>query len=343
MNGFGNILLIHDDAAGFESALARAVSLAERNSARLTIAEVVPEAPEGPFARLNPFSAGAVEAVDPDEIGFRERLERILAEARRRNIDVRPALLRGAPHTEIARAVVRHGYDLVITAEETRTTLEGLLFGKPSSRIVRACPCPVWVVKPDAPRGFRRIVAAVEAGGADGAPADIDEAVLTLAADLARGEGCKLDIVHAWDFKGQDLETSRSELTPAMWRALYRRNRMAHARALQSVLSAVDLEGMDHEVHMPKGDPYRILLDFSWKSDVDLIVAGTVSRTGLDRIIYSNLVERILPLADCAVLAVKSAAFVASIEKAAPYRPGRAAAVGHRMGITSGTFSERIR
>lgn len=343
MNGFGNILLIHDDDAGFESALARAVSLAKRNGARLTIAEVVPETTGGPLARLNPFSSSVLGAADPDETNYRDRLEHILAEARRQNIDVRPALLRGTPHSEIARAVVRHGYDLVITAEETRTTLEGLLFGKPSSRIVRACPCPVWVVKPEAPSGFRRIVAAVEAGGADGAPGDIDEAVLTLAADLARAEGCKLDIVHAWDFKGRDLETSRSELTPTMWRALYRRNRIAHAKALHAVLSTVDLEGTDHEVHMPKGDPYRILLDFSWKSEVDLIVAGTVSRTGLDRFIYSNLVERILPLADCAVLAVKSAAFVASLEKAAPYRPGRAAAVGHRMGMTSGTFSERMR
>lgn len=319
MDGFTNILLIHDDDAGFETALGRAVSLAKRDGARLTIAEVIPEPAAGPFARLNPF---ALPAPKIEEAPDRSFLDGILAEARRRNVDVKPAILRGTPHVEIVRAVLRHGYDLVITAEETSSTLEGVLFGKPSSRMMRACPCPVWVAKPQAEPRCRRIVAAIEAGGAEGAPEDIDHAVLSLAGKLARAEGCKLDIVHAWDFKGQDLETSRSELTPTMWRALYRRNRLAHAKALRAVLSGFDLDGIDHEVHMPKGDPYRVLLDFSWKSDVDLIVAGTVSRTGLERFIYSNLVERILPLADCAVLAVKSAAFVPSVEKAAAYRPG---------------------
>jgi nucleotide-binding universal stress UspA family protein len=343
MDGFKNILLIHDDAAGFEAALARAVSLAKRHGARLTVAEVIPEATDGLLSRFNPFSSIAAAASECGETDYRRRLEHSLAEARRQGIEVRPALLRGAPHTEIARTVIGHGYDLVITAEETRTTLEGLLFGKPSSRIVRTCPCPVWVVKPQAEDRFRRIVAAIEAGGADGAPEDVDRAVVSLAANLARAEGCKLDIVHAWDFKGRDLETSRSELLPPMRRALYRRNRVAHAKALDAVLANVDLEGIDHAVHMPKGDPYRVLLDFSWKSDVDLIVAGTISRTGLDRLIYSNLVERILPLADCAVLAVKSARFVPSIEKATSYRPARTAAVGQRIGMTSGTFSERMR
>ncbi|MBE0532871.1 MAG: universal stress protein [Rhodospirillales bacterium] len=340
MDGFRNILLIHDDEAGFESALARAVSLAKSNGATLTIAEVIPGPAGGPLARLNPFASAAPTL---DESGYRDRLDGILAEARRRNVDVRPAILRGAPDVEIVRTVLRQGHDLVITAEESRSTLEGVLFGKPSSRIMRACPCPVWVVKPEAETRCRRIVAAIEAGGADGAPEDIDQAVLSLAGTLARAEGCKLDIVHAWDFKGRDLETSRSELTPSMWRALYRRNRLAHAKTLRGVLSRFDLDGIDHEVHMPKGDPYRVLLGFSWKDDVDLIVAGTVSRTGLDRFIYSNLVERILPLADCAVLAVKSAAFVPSIEKAASHRPTRPVAVGQRMGMTSGTFSERIR
>lgn len=322
MDGFENILLIHDDAAGFEAALGRAVTLAKRDGAKLTIAEVIPEAAGGSLSRFNPFSSVIPVTSEYEEVDYRNRLERILHEARDQGIDVRPAVFSGARHTEIVRAVVRYGYDLVITAEETRTTLEGLLFGKPASRIMRACPCPVWIVKPQAALRCRRIVAAIGAEGAEGAPEDIDHAVLSLAAKLAYAEGCRLDIVHAWDFKGQDLETSRSEMLPPMWRALYRRNRLAHAKALSSVLSDFDLDGIDHEVHMPKGDPYRILLDFSWKSDVDLIVAGTVSRTGIDRFIYSNLVERILPLADCAVLAVKSAAFVPSVEKAATYRPG---------------------
>ncbi len=322
MDGFTNILLIHDDDVGFESALSRAVSLAKRDRASLTIAEVIPEPASGPLALLNPFAAPARKI---DETDDRSRLDGILAEARNQNVDVKPAILRGAPHTEIVRAVLSRGYDLVITAEETGSTLEGVLFGKPSSRIMRACPCPVWVAKPQAESRCRRIVAAIEAGDSKDAGDDIDHAVLSLAAKLARAEGCKLDIVHAWDFKGQDLETSRSELTPSLWRALYRRNRVAHAKALRAVLAGFDLNGVDHEVHMPKGDPYRVLLEFSWKSDVDLIVAGTVSRTGLDRFIYSNLVERILPLADCAVLAVKSAAFMPSIEKAAAFRRGYAA------------------
>lgn len=344
MDRFRNILLLHDESPGFETALDRTIALARRDGAYLTIAEAVPHSGRGPLSALNPFSPSPSDD-EAERIRRENGLARAVGLAQQAGVAARSVTLEGPPHSEILRHVVNRRHDLVVAADVPRGPFRRI-FGRPlAARLTRLCPCPVWVVKPHEDRRLRRVVAALAAGDAVGVPEEVDHSVLAFAARLARSEGCKLDIVHAWDFKGRDLETSRSELIPPMHRALYRRTHLAHAKALHDTLSPIDLDGVDYEIHLPKGDPFTVLLDFSDKHAVDLIVAGTISRTGLDRLAFGDMVERLLPLVTCSVVAIKPADFVAALEPAAtrsrPVR--RPVAVRYRTEMTSGTFSERIR
>ena len=67
------------------------------------------------------------------------------------------------------------------------------------------------------------------------------------------------------------------------------------------------------EMHLPKGDPSNVIPRLARTLRVDLIVMGTVARTGIPGLIIGNTAESILSDIDCSLLAVKPEGFVTPI------------------------------
>jgi nucleotide-binding universal stress UspA family protein len=66
-------------------------------------------------------------------------------------------------------------------------------------------------------------------------------------------------------------------------------------------------------MHLLKGDPADVIADFAKTGRVDLIVMGTVARTGIPGLVIGNTAEAILQRVDCSVLAVKPVGFVSPV------------------------------
>lgn len=66
-------------------------------------------------------------------------------------------------------------------------------------------------------------------------------------------------------------------------------------------------------IHLLKGDPADVIADLAKTGRVDLIVMGTVARTGIPGLLIGNTAETILQRVDCSVLAVKPDGFVSPV------------------------------
>ena len=62
-----------------------------------------------------------------------------------------------------------------------------------------------------------------------------------------------------------------------------------------------------------KGDPRRDIPAFAKEIKADLVVMGTVARTGLSGFFMGNTAETILNQLDCSVLAIKPPGFVTPV------------------------------
>jgi nucleotide-binding universal stress UspA family protein len=139
-------------------ALERAVSLAENNQASLTIIDVAERITAGiGMPNGGPISS-ALQAATVSE--HSQGLE-TLVDPYRKRIEIQTMALTGVPFLEIIREVLRNGHDLVIKMPETRDWLDRL-FDSDDMHLLRKCPCPVWIIKPGAPKTYRRILAAVD-------------------------------------------------------------------------------------------------------------------------------------------------------------------------------------
>ncbi len=313
MQRFKNILMLYNQSVGDEAALDRATALAKRNGARLTVLEVIERLPSLAAA---PFGSSVSEQRDLQGRYFDERralLERLVDPLRRDGVQVDVAVAQDKVFLAIVRAVLRDGFDLVVMTADSLRGLRSITFGSNSMHVMRKCPCPVWVMKPKAERRFHRILAAVDPGPADAPLNPLDVKILEMASSLARMEGCRLDIVNAWDYVGADLDTSRSEIDDTIRERLHTVNTSAREAAIKRLLGKVDLEDLSYELHLPRGNPSLLIPQLVAEHAVDLIVMGTATRGGIAGFLIGTTAEDVLRQVDCSVLTIKPDGFVSPV------------------------------
>ena len=314
MQRFKNVLVIYGDRVGDDASLARATALAKANRARLTIAEVVQDRSGDSRNMLLPPSREEKALWQGYLKERRAHLERLASAVRHDGVRAKTLLLQGTPFLEIIRAVVRHEFDLVISTPEPRRGIRRLFFGSTSMHLIRKCPCPVWILHPRQKPRFRRILAAVDPDPNREEPDPLDIKIMDLASSLARTESCQLQVFHAWEYVGADLDTSRSEISPKIRRGLEGKYRKMHRFSLQRLLSRYDLGAIDHKVSLRKGRPANLIPAFAEHQNVDLIVMGTVTRTGIAGYFIGSTAEDVLQQVSCSVLAVKPDGFVTPVQ-----------------------------
>jgi nucleotide-binding universal stress UspA family protein len=314
MNRFKNILFVAGAAEDPVGPLARAVELARRNGARLTLAAAVDRLP--PWSAL--LTRGLTNA-DLQQAVLEQRRAELERLARGLDADLRAEVrvLVGSPFLEIVHAVLRDGYDLVIKGAEGGGAGGGL-FGSTDLHLLRKCPVPVWIDRPGRVAGYRRVLAAVDPRPDEPQRDNLDRLILELAGSMAAAYEAELHVLHAWSVPGEATLTGPfmnmpPEEVAAMGRAV-RRRRDAELRAL---LERHVPRVPDYRVHLLKGPASRVIPAFVRRRRVDLVVMGTVGRTGLPGFFIGNTAENVLNHVTSSVLAVKPEGFVSPVSAAA--------------------------
>ncbi len=147
MKRFKDILCVVEPDKIFKPALERAVTLAENNQANLTVVDVVAQVTAGiGMPAGGPISADLQAALVFEHA---QKLDVLVAPYRQR-IAIQTSVLVGTVFLETIRKLLRGEHDLLIKTPETCDWLERL-FSSTDMHLLRKCPCPVWLTKPQAP------------------------------------------------------------------------------------------------------------------------------------------------------------------------------------------------
>lgn len=311
MRRFKRILFLADGAPGEKQALTRAVGLARDNAARLTLTEVLPGPPPKLPAYGGELTPEKLRNILAEE--GRDDLERLTATLSAEEVKVKTKVLLGRPFVQVVREVVKGKHDLVIKAAEEEKSPTAMLFGSTDMHLMRKCPCPVWIMKSSRRQHYARILAAVDTSEDDKVEQGLNRLILDLAVSLAEREESELDIVHAWSLYWERTLRSRHVLPHSEINSMVDESREQRRARLHALLGRYDLTKLKTQVHMVKGEPGEVIPQLAAERQVDLIVMGTVARTGIPGFFIGNTAERVLDSVDCSVLAVKPKGFVTPI------------------------------
>ena len=308
MQRFKNILLVLNPEVQEIAALGKAVSLARQNGGRLTLFSVL---------KQPPGLQGYSESVAQDQLASaiaerREWLRGLMISMQNDDIDVVINVVEGISFLEIIRQVLREQHDLVITTAEEIKGIRARLFGATSMHLMRKCPCPVWVVKQAQVQPYARILAAVDPSVYDPKRDSLNPIILQLASSMARKERADLHIVHVWHLFGERYVRSRG-MTKKEVQEAKDHEKEQHKQRLDTLLSLVDFTNLKPHLHLIEGDPDKRIPELVIEQDVDLLVMGSVCRTGVAGFLIGNTAEEVLNQVNCSVLTLKPEGFVTPV------------------------------
>ena len=310
MSNFRNILFVSHGLGGEDEALKQVLQLASANQASLRVLIACPSFPDS----LGEYKASYEKSIT-------EQMEKAIKTAKsalkisKKKLNIPIELELGpAPDVYIIRYVLRHSHDLVIKQAEANSDQRG--FKAVDMGLLRKCPCPLFIVRPAKhPVKELRIAVAIDPKDQETVSRGLSLDLLKYAASLTRYYSGQLYIVSCWIFRPEEylrdsiwIKVKESELNQMLLD-----EKAEHDKALRSIIKDANI-GDHYQIHLEKGFPEEAIPAFVESNEIDILVMGTVARTGISSFIIGNTAENILQKINCSLLALKPKGFVSPVK-----------------------------
>lgn len=276
-------------------AIERALWLAKLNSARLL------------FFNAIDISAAAQRMIDESE-GEKNSVQEesksvlldLVARAAEYGVTADSEVAFGKSWVEIIRRVLIRDHDLVVVGTRHLSATWSVIIGSTGIKLLRKCPCPVWITQPQENKQIESILVAHDLK-------PVGDLAMELGCSMAKLHDAQLHILHSVEFPEFDNAFEQHVADDKM--AFYRSNAKGH---IEAQLANCNLTKTPR-IHLVTGSADLAVLEHIAKYNIQLLTMGTIARSGIPGFITGNTAERLLPGIPCSVLAVKPADFVSPV------------------------------
>lgn len=227
------------------------------------------------------------------------RLRHLVHLMRRDGIEAEAHVLRGTPTVEIANLAREMDCELVVVGTHGRVGMEHALIGSVAETVARHSPAPVLTIKhPE--RDFvefdgSRMVLRRVMFPTDFSP--FSRAALPYAASLCREFDATLVLFHSLErvmYGGELAADSIVSVFP---------DEREGREQLETL--AAEFPGVDVQIRQETGSASHRIVQAVEDLNVDLVVIPTHGRTGVARLLFGSVAEKVLRFASCPVLTVR--------------------------------------
>lgn len=310
MHQFKNILYVSDTPKDQTEGLKQAISLAKNNQAKLTVLIICPEFPKQ-------FKEHQQNFHDLLRNQMKQNIE-ITKKAIQKsdhpiNITV-DTLNNKTPNVAIIKYILTKGHDLVIKEPESKNIKSG--FKAIDMGLLRKCPVPVWICQPiRVHSGDIRIAVAIDPESDEASAEQLSCQLLEVSRHLADFCNGELNIISCWDFtlEKELKENVFIKIDAKTVSKLLNEEKNEHFGKLGKLIQQSGITG-ENEVHHLRGEPSEVIPQFLEKHKIDILVMGTVARTGIAGFITGNTAENIMQNISCSLVALKPKGFVSPVK-----------------------------
>ncbi|RUO31767.1 universal stress protein UspE [Aliidiomarina sedimenti] len=300
---YNRILVVLDPNQDQQKALARAVKLARLEHSALTL-----------FVSIYDFSYEMTTMLSGEE---RENMRKALIEEQRewaadllKAFDVRDLTVNievvwhHRPFEAIIKATFDGGHDLIIKGTRRHDKLQSVIFTPTDWHLLRKAPCPVLLVKEHEWPPNGRIIGAVNAGAEDESHQSLNERIIAAGKQMSEILQAELHLLNCYPTAPLNMAIEIPEFDTSDYQANVRDY---HQKSLATL---ADRHHIDHaNLHVREGLPEDQVPALAEKIDAELVVLGTIGRTGFTAALLGNTAEHVIEQLNCDVLAIKPEGF----------------------------------
>ncbi|BDX07520.1 universal stress protein [Planctobacterium marinum] len=310
MQYFQNLLYVTHGATDETASLKQALSLARNNSASLTILILSPELPEK-FADVQDKYARNLKSEVESSIQEAKATLNIEKTEVKLSIEIASDKM---PAIKVIQLVLQNDYDLVLKEAEQLHSRGG--FKAIDMELLRQCPVPVWLSRPITQhRNAIKVAVAIDPDTQEAAAQHLSKRMLKLARSLADSCSGTLYIASCWELEFESslrnspfYGVSDKEVDNAVTE-----ERERHRMALDNLITESEISGQLHVCHL-QGKPDDLISTFVEEQGIDILIMGTVARTGIAGFVTGNTAENVMQALSCSLLALKPNGFICPIK-----------------------------
>jgi universal stress protein E len=299
---YDRILVATDFSPSANAALKQAVWLARQTAAQIVLASTVPDLSRSVHWASYEIELKQRELCEKSDTMMR----RIVAEVQAVDLDVKCKTFIGEPFVGITHAVQAEGFNLVLAGTKGLAKWEQFFVGSTAKRLIRKCPCSVWIAKAEHVGPPKVVLAATDFS-------DVSLKAVKEGLWVAQQSNAEFHLLHIID--SMDVPDDVISRIPQGSSLRQEINEEA-SRRLEEFLSSLAVDRTKIQVHLSWGTPWQEIRRISQHKAADLIVIGTVGRSGIKGVLLGNTAEKIFDTCDCSILTVKPDGFVSPIAPA---------------------------
>jgi hypothetical protein len=233
---------------------------------------------------FNPeFETEGLKYAEKAELTVRDHVELIREVAAEEDVECTAVVVRSekAPYKAIMEEAKKHSAELIVMGRRGLEGLKKVLMGSTTAKVIAYSECNVLIVPKDAVMNTEYILLATDGS---------KYSELAEREALAMSRSCH-NILRR--LVALSVASGPDKLSEAQ--AIAERVKQ-HAREMHLPAEAVAVVGR----------PFEVIIRTATEMSVDIVVMGTHGRTGFDKIFLGSVAERVVGLAPCSVLIVKT-------------------------------------
>ena len=301
---FNNILVVLNPENDKQYALARAVRLVKEQKSEVPVKITVFLAAYDLSYEISALlSAEEREEMHRGVIAQRQKeIQPYLEKYADPMIEFRPVVVWSSNEAEaISAEVEKNNYDLVVKYTKEEESLTSLIFTPMDWQLLRKCPTPMLVVRDGDWKHQRRILVAVNVSGDEDYHETFNKSLVSLSIDLADNlERGNIHLVSAYPPTPINMAIDLPEFHTSEYTNGIRGQYLINMKALRQSF------GIDEDhTHVREGFPEDVIPDVAKELEAELVVLGTLGRTGLSAALLGNTAEHVISKLSCNLLAIK--------------------------------------
>ena len=313
METYQNILVVIDPTTDEQKALKRAIELATRINASSSEKVNV-----SAFLSVFDFSYEMTTILSSDDRDVMRQsvikdkefwLESIIDELKP-DIDIHCQVVwHNRPFEAIVERVINENYDLVIKGTHQHDKFKSVIFTPTDWHILRKCPCPVLLVKDHEWPSNGNIIAALNVGSDEAEHLSLNVKITEEAKHLAQLIQANVHLVNSFPGTPVNIAIEIPEFNSNEYNDTMLKH---HEQAMISHANKFDISVAN--THVEEGLPETVIEQVANKIDAELVVLGTIGRTGISAALIGNTAEHVIDQLNCDVLALKPEGYVSPLQ-----------------------------
>ncbi len=299
MDKYQNILVVIDPTTNDQKALKRAIELAKYTKGKITA-----------FLSIFDFSYEMTTILASEEREVMRKtviedrkswVKEIVAEYKPDNLDIECEVVwHNRPFEAIINQVIAHGYDVVIKGTHQHDKLKAVIFTPTDWHILRKCPCPVLLVKEHSWPENGNILAAVNIASDEEEHQSLNKIITEEALFLAKIINANVHLVNSFPGTPVNIAIEIPEFNAQEYNETMLKT---HQEAMKKHAKTYNIP--IENTYVQEGLAEDVIDEIANKIDAELVVLGTIGRTGLSAAIIGNTAEHVIDQLKCDVLALK--------------------------------------